>query len=848
MAGKRKKQGVKKNKARVQGDFLFLNWLLPLSSVFFLVYLTLSFFSNKTGVVGFVLADFFKYYLGNGSFVLILTLLYFSIGYLRWQKLFLKLGQIIGLVLANLAFLPVFSLAFEIKGHDTSLESVFRQAGGFLGSAILHMFLPILGHFGLIILLSFLLFIALCLSTKKLPQFYFNLVFTFFKKLFQSVKKAFSSIAQRQAANKKKKAEVVAEDPIAQVKQEGIVKAEPLPVEPEQPSAEPLDQIDQEKKMTPIKLMAERLAQIGNRKEKKPEPVEPDNLQEEEISVQTEEHEEQIQDLPEIIQPSLEKTELVTGLQADAEIIYGFVQEENGDQDYSAQKDSEESIDIFVTPPLGQIEAFEMPEGEFMETVLPTEKTSRYQKPGLELLQPGKPLEDKHFAELEENTKTLEETLAVFGVKSKVVNISSGPTLTRYELQLAPGIRVNKVANLADDIALSLAATGVRIEAPIPGKPAIGIEVPNKITNIVRLHDVLNTEEFQDAENGVIVPLGKDIAGRTIVADLSKMPHLLIAGATGSGKSVCMNCMITSLLYRFTPDQIKLIMIDPKVVEMSNYNGIPHLLAPVVTDPKKAAGVLKSVTREMDKRYDLFAATGVKNIGQYNEKVLEIGEHDPLSYWVVFIDELADLMIVARDEVEESIIRIAQLARAAGIHLVIGTQRPSSDIITGSIKANIPSRIAFAVSSGVDSRIILDMNGAEKLLGKGDMLFQPMGLSKPVRIQGPLISEAEVERVVEHVKQQGVPVFDEAILNPEEAEIDGEILADVDELFMEAAYIAIETGQGSVSYLQRRLRIGHSRAGRIMDQLEEHGIVGPPQGSKPREVLISKEQLDNKFD
>ncbi len=468
-----------------------------------------------------------------------------------------------------------------------------------------------------------------------------------------------------------------------------------------------------------------------------------------------------------------------------------------------------------------------------------------YRRPPIELLQSNpRPRSAQSTREIAENAKQLENTLETFGVKAKVSDVSRGPTITRYELQVAPGTKVAKIVNLSDDLALNLAAENVRIEAPIPGKSAIGVEVPNRDVSMVYLRDVIDSREFKDARSPVAVALGKDIAGDTLVTDLAKMPHLLIAGATGSGKSVCINCIIASLLFRSSPEEVKLILVDPKVVEMNTYNGIPHLIAPVVTDPKKAAGVLRSVTREMEKRYELFAAGGVKDIVRFNERVRETGQGTLLSYWVVIVDELADLIMVAKEDVEDAIIRIAQLARAAGIHLVLGTQRPSADVITGLIKANIPSRIAFAVASGTDSRIILDGNGAEKLLGKGDMLFHPIGASKPIRAQGAFISEQEVEAIVAHVKLQGAPEYDTELILGEtstEESVDGE----TDELFAQAARMVVEAGQASVSYLQRRLKVGHSRAGRIMDQLAEHGVVGENQGSKPREVLMSREQLES---
>lgn len=477
-----------------------------------------------------------------------------------------------------------------------------------------------------------------------------------------------------------------------------------------------------------------------------------------------------------------------------------------------------------------------------------TSRNAGYMLPPLTLLKPSLKLRNPRInKDITENVKILEGTLESFGVKGKVTQVSCGPTITRYELQPAPGIKVSKIVNLADDIALSLAAPQVRIEAPIPGKAAVGIEVPNKEIDVVHFREVLETEEFLKSESILTVAFGKDIAGKPVVADLAKMPHLLIAGATGSGKSVCMNAIICSLLFKSRPDQLKILMIDPKMVELNNYNGIPHLVAPVVTDPKKAAGALRWAVSEMEKRYELFAAAGVRDITRYNElkAANPDGEEPPLPLIVVLVDELADLMMVAPADVEDAICRLAQMARAAGIHLVVATQRPSVDVITGLIKANIPSRVAFAVSSQIDSRTILDMGGAEKLLGRGDMLFYPVGMSKPIRIQGVFVSDSEVEAIVSFLKKQAVPEYNEEVANlPEESAVEVEI---DDELLPEAAKLVIESGQASISMLQRRLRIGYNRAARLMDLLEAKGVVGGFEGSKPRAVLIGWDEYQRLF-
>ncbi|MDR3289024.1 MAG: DNA translocase FtsK [Peptococcaceae bacterium] len=475
------------------------------------------------------------------------------------------------------------------------------------------------------------------------------------------------------------------------------------------------------------------------------------------------------------------------------------------------------------------------------------QKSEAYQLPKLSLLQKSLKVKNARInKDLADNVKILEDTLENFGVRVKVTHVTQGPAITRYEAQPAPGVKVSKIVNLSDDIALNLAASSVRIEAPVPGKSVVGIEVPNREIAVVPLREVIECQEFQTAASKLSLALGKDITGAPIIADLIKMPHLLIAGATGAGKSVCINTMIHSILFKARPEEVKILLVDPKMVELTNYNGVPHLISPVVTDPKKAASSLKWVVTEMETRYELFAAAGVRDIVRYNFLITqEAGsERAPLPYVVVIIDELADLMMVAPSEVEDSICRLAQMARASGIHLIVATQRPSVDVITGLIKANIPSRIAFAVSSQTDSRTILDSNGAEKLFGRGDMLFYPMGASKPIRVQGCYLTDKEVENVIEFLKAQAKPEYLELSLTElEEAKTEN----DADEYFYQAGMIFIETGNASVSLLQRRLRIGYTRAARIMDQLESKGVVGGFEGSKPRNVLMSVSQFEQKY-
>ncbi len=481
-----------------------------------------------------------------------------------------------------------------------------------------------------------------------------------------------------------------------------------------------------------------------------------------------------------------------------------------------------------------------------------------YSIPPLSLLKRGKKTGGASDAQLRATARKLEQTLENFGVKVHVTNASCGPSVTRYELQPEQGVKVSKIVGLSDDIKLNLAVTDLRIEAPIPGKAAVGIEVPNSETSAVMLRDLLESSEFRQSKSKITVAVGKDIAGKTIVADIAKMPHLLVAGATGSGKSVCINTMIMSMIYKADPEDVKLIMVDPKVVELSIYNGIPHLMIPVVTDPKKAAGALNWAVAEMMKRYDLFAKYNVRDIKGFNEKVEHLEEEDvpkKMPQIVIIVDELADLMMVAPKDVEGAICRLAQLARAAGLHLILATQRPSVNVITGLIKANMPSRIAFAVSSGVDSRTIIDMSGAEKLLGKGDMLFYPTGIPKPMRVQGSFVSDKEVQKVVDYIiENNGNADYSSELEEHMNAEIggegipisdtDGESGNDRDPYFAEAGRLIIDKEKASIGMLQRMFKIGFNRAARIMDQLGEAGVVGPEEGTKPRKVIMTLEEFE----
>ncbi len=470
----------------------------------------------------------------------------------------------------------------------------------------------------------------------------------------------------------------------------------------------------------------------------------------------------------------------------------------------------------------------------------------KYKKPPVSLLEKPSGVSKTNGRLLTEKAEKLEETLRNFHVDARVIQVTQGPTVTRYEIQPAVGVKVNSIVRLADDIALNLEAKSIRIEAPIPGKAAVGIEVENDSVTMVHMREIIDSQEFKESKSKITFAVGKDISGRAIVADLKSMPHLLIAGSTGSGKSVCINGIIISLLYKANPDEVKLILVDPKVVELGNYNGVPHLMIPVVTDPNKAAAALNWAVAEMTDRYKKFAEEGVRDLESYNESVRANEEYDKvMPQVVIIIDELADLMMAAPSQIEESICRLAQMARAAGMHLIVATQRPSVDVITGVIKANIPSRIAFAVSSQVDSRTILDMQGAEKLVGKGDMLFNPMGMGKPVRIQGAFISDSEVNKVIDYVKSQVKETdYNQDVLTRIERTENSGAEEDSDELLPDAIDLVVKSGQASVSMLQRRFRIGYNRAARIMDMMEARGIVSPQDGSRPRQVLVSEEELE----
>ena len=796
-----------------------------------------------------------------------------------------QIGLVVG---GERLFFPALANYFRVSGR-------YRMSGGFIGGLFGDCLLLLLGKWGGIVFLLLLLGLTILLLTEvSLVQ-----ILTLFKRLGQAlygwIKKA---ITQRRQAAKAK-----AED--GKDWDERIIEAELAEREAagqeRNISAEPAAGGKKKRSFINVKLLwnreeeledalqpaagteqAEQITETadgGNRSEQKL-TVETDKYVEE-IAAQlaaetTPEAAEEIQETEEMpADEPEEKTEAARGAQ-NSQALTGQEQEAGELADRSEDKAKPESVltpENNPEPEKQSKSAFAVSENnaKLREDARPaaennsakaiqaelelSQTTKSYFFPPLELLKEPKPAATGESGLIENNVRKLEETLHSFGVSAKVINVSQGPTVTRYEIQPAQGVKVSRIVNLADDIALNLAAAGIRMEAPIPGKSAIGIEVPNREAGSVRLREVIDSPEFPRSSTKLSFGLGKDITGRVLVTDIGKMPHLLIAGATGSGKSVCINTLIVSLLYKAKPEEVRLLMIDPKVVELSIYNGIPHLLIPVVTDAKKAAGALNWAVQEMNDRYKLFAAAGVRDLKGYNQAVEEKGDTPKLPQIVIIVDELADLMMVASNEVEDAICRLAQMARAAGLHLIIATQRPSVDVITGLIKANVPSRIAFNVSSGTDSRTIIDMNGAEKLLGKGDMLFYPVGYPKPVRIQGAFISDHEVENIVEYLKTQQQTQYNQKVMNhlnrADDTAVGSDNKDDLDELFADALELVVDKERASASMLQRYFRIGFNRAARLLDQLTEAGYVGEEQGSKPREVLLTRrewQQLKDKAD
>ena len=784
-------------------------------SLFVALVLILCFYSPLFGPAGTFIRNMGLGIFGNSAYLLPLILSAFLIH----KSIVGNLGTKLKIYLSLFGIMVLLSMFFTVQNaygtlHYLEAPTLFDSIvqlieggtsgadGGIVG-ALGILFKTIFSHWGSIIVIIFGIIALLCVATNYLPVI---LVIGGFKKLISSIRKGAEEHAEKVREEKEE----------AQKTDKPVRKRTPSESNPAQMELD-------------TTITEDKNYRLPKRKEKdessaKAETTETLSSPADDFDIKIYIPEEKEVDIPVIELGETAPVEEKTAPKAE-------IKEEAPTGDNEPLPDPTAPI-AKKTPNT----AIELTEDDFIEPTKP------YEFPPISLLDASveRTVSGKG-PDLREQAKILIETLRSFGVEAKILEVNKGPTVTRFEIQPSSGVKVSKITNLADDIALNLAALSVRIEAPIPGKAAVGIEIPNQGNAIVRLREVIDSNEFKNFNAKTAFALGKNITGTPIVTDISKMPHALIAGATGSGKSVCINALITSILYKADPRDVKFIMIDPKVVELSVYNGIPHLLIPVVTDPRKAAGALNWAVQEMTKRYKMFADNNVRDIKGYNE-LAELNNEKKLEQIIIIVDELADLMMVAPRDVEDAICRLAQMARAAGMHLVIATQRPSVDVITGVIKANVPSRIAFAVSSQIDSRTILDMGGAEKLLGKGDMLFLPMGASKPTRIQGAFISDKEVEKIVEFVKTPDVK-YDEDVLEKIESGISGEKSSDggdADELLPQAIEIVVEAGQASASLLQRRLKVGYSRAGRLIDQLEERGIIGPHEGAKPRAVLISR--------
>lgn len=711
-----------------------------------------------------------------------------------------------------------------------------ENPGGFLGGFLDTLFCPLLGVVGTNIVVIILLAICIILVTERSLL---KPIGNHSKKMYEGARKRHEVSAAKSAQRREERRKEIVEA------KEDTTKKERKKSNVEQKRERNVRRMDKKVSGVSFATTLKEKKAVG----KSPEVVElvPDpNLEMEPLD--------EMKAMPELFDQFVinrpEETKIVEHSTEEAE---GFIEPEVVKSKEKRKSTSEKEKQEIAQETANVEETIKAQENE---------KKPVYKKPPINLLTRGKKSSGDSDAHLRETARKLEQTFQNFGVKVHVTNASCGPSVTRYELQPEQGVKVSKIVNLQDDIKLNLAVTDLRIEAPIPGKAAVGIEVPNAENSAVMLRDLLETEEFQESESKVSFAVGKDISGRTIVTDIAKMPHVLVAGATGSGKSVCINTLIMSILYKADPDEVKMIMVDPKVVELSVYNGIPHLLIPVITDPRKAAGALNWAVAEMMKRYQMFTEYKVRDLKGFNDKIAhmkpEEGKEIPkkMPQIVIIVDELADLMMVASKDVESAICRLAQLARAAGMHLVLATQRPSVDVITGLIKANMPSRIAFAVSSSIDSRTILDMNGAEKLLGKGDMLFYPTGYPQPVRVQGSFVSDKEVQRVVDYlIDNNGGVSYSKELEEQMKADLPNiggtttislteDHANDKDHYFEDAGRLIIDKEKASIGMLQRMFKIGFNRAARIMDQLAEAGVVGPEEGTKPRKVLMTKEEFE----
>lgn len=804
--GRRKKTGTAK-----QGAPLLKFEIIGLVCIFLGIFATIGIIGVDTGSIGYSLDGLLAYGFGFGRIVASLSLIVLGLKYIMIRKACPVTKQwLVGFWIYSL-FLTWIHVVFIPEGTEFMPASL-RVGGGVIGAVLSSALRELLGQFGAVLVL-----IIACVVTAII-----------WKKW--SISKPVTLVSHKASEEVSKMSDKAVE---------GLQGASTAIKEWHRPHIFDF-QKEEDKERAPLDLPKTPVPL---------EPAPPEGTEEDDVAY-----------TPVYAESGAARVDLSDDADTAREEAYELPEDERAyepeDENCDAEEAGEDRPSLAGTTDvldeeLAHIKPVEVEQtataadiGPAGASAVPTAQGERtYRLPPLSILQHGKEQSGGVSDEVRQNARILQETLQSFNIDAKILNASQGPAVTRYELEPAAGVKVSKIVHLADDLALKLAATDIRIEAPIPGKAAVGIEVPNKKLSGVMLRDVLDTDAFRLAAGGVPVSLGKDIAGNPVIADLTKMPHLLVAGSTGSGKSVCINTFIASILFKQRPEDVKLILIDPKVVELSNYNGLPHLLTPVVTDPKKAASVLRWAVREMDDRYKRFADTKTRDISRYNE----LHPETAMPFVVIIIDELADLMMVASSDVEESICRLAQKARACGMHLVLATQRPSVDVLTGLIKANVPSRIAFAVSSQVDSRTILDMAGAEKLIGKGDMLFYPMGASKPLRVQGAFISDGEIDKVVEYIKAQSRPQYSESVQKAQEENGGGEGEFFEDDLMPQAIDMVLETGQASASMLQRRFRVGYTRAARMIDMMEAMGIVGPNNGSKARDILMTADEVQQKY-
>ncbi|PRX33577.1 DNA translocase FtsK [Orenia metallireducens] len=800
------KEILSKRKYEFIGIFLiamaFFNWI--------------SFSSKDTGLIGNLFNRGLRYIIGKGiyGFPLLLILLGITMIYRSKAKIRFT-SRTIGIIIILLVVQTLLHIQVE---HPLEFEAALEgKGGGLIGGVILYIFRKCFAEYGTYVILAALTLIGVLLISD-----------IFLVNILLKVKSLYKSFIGFFAKNKDK----------AQAKAQKKAKKEAARKAKEQQKAKKREAAKNKDKSNKDKFSLKKVFSFLKFKKKKKAKEEKENNGIKDKSIKEDiviQHKstDKVINQPEVFKQKAKVKEEVKD--KAAEELKAATKEVAATVGAKKEDSSKEQVVIDENKQARKRINKKLESNNQQEQNL---DSAAYSLPPLDLLNEV----DNSAVQFNNKADILQETLDSFGVRAQIKNVSYGPTITRYELQPAPGVKVSKILGLADDIALSLAAPDVRIEAPIPGKAAIGIEIPNESKAMVSIREMLESEEFQNAESKLTMALGKDISGRTLVADLGDMPHMLVAGSTGSGKSVFVNCVINSILYKSTPDEVKFMLIDPKMVEFAAYQQIPHLVAPVINDSKKAATALRWVVQEMENRYELFAGSGARGLDSYNRKISLEGS-DPLPYVVVIIDELADLMMVAAKEVEEAICRLAQKARAAGIHLILATQRPSVDVITGLIKANIPTRVSFSLSSQADSRTILDTGGAEKLLGKGDMLFSPVGSNQPKRLQGAFISDKELQQVVNFVREQKRPEYAEKIAKIKEKNVEIQLDDERDELYEKAVELVVKH-RASISMLQRKLRIGYNRAARMIDRMEKDNIVGEYQGSKAREVLVEEEDLE----